>query len=138
MHKQPTITAITTSSTGYVACMPSSYSFSSQRGGSSGGGGGGGGSGIGGQGQQQQQQQQHQRQRQTPTSQQLLDWYAGRGASGGPGRCPYIIRTGPRAGRQCTGFHTEQRCSARLSNAWRAKFPDATEFPNWADLLRRD
>ncbi|CAI7751484.1 unnamed protein product [Closterium sp. NIES-54] len=109
-------------------------------GGSSGGGGGGSGSGIGGQGQQQpqQQQQQHQRQRQTPTSQQLLDWYAGRGASGGPGRCPYIIRTGPRVGRQCTGFHTEQRCFARLSDAWRAKFPDAPEFPNWAELLRRD
>ncbi|CAI7773166.1 unnamed protein product, partial [Closterium sp. NIES-53] len=66
----------------------------------------------------------------------LLDWYAGRGASGGPGRCPYIIRTGPHAGRQCTGFHTEQRCFARLSDAWRAKFPDAPEFPNWADLLR--
>ncbi|CAI7778739.1 unnamed protein product [Closterium sp. NIES-54] len=67
-------------------------------GGSSGGGGGGSGGGSGGQG----QQQQHQRQRRTPTSQQLLDWYAGRGASGGPGRCPYIIRTGPCAGRQCT------------------------------------
>ncbi|CAI7896890.1 unnamed protein product [Closterium sp. NIES-54] len=110
-------------------------------GGSSGGGGGGSGSGLGGQGQQQpqqQQQQQHQRQRQTPTSQQLLDWYAGRGASKGPGRCPYIIRTGPRAGRQCTGFHTEQRCFARLSDAWRAKFSNAPEFPNWADLLRRD
>ncbi|CAI7932480.1 unnamed protein product, partial [Closterium sp. NIES-54] len=52
--------------------------------------------------------------------------------------CPYIIRTGPRAGRQCTGFHTEQRCFARLSDSWRAKFPDAIEFPNWADLLRRD
>ncbi|CAI7895773.1 unnamed protein product [Closterium sp. NIES-54] len=35
-------------------------------------------------------------------------------------------------------FHTEQRCFARLSDAWRAKFPDAPEFPNWADLLRRD
>ncbi|CAI7932807.1 unnamed protein product, partial [Closterium sp. NIES-54] len=42
----------------------------------------------------------------------------------------------PRAGRQCTGFHTEQRCFARLSDAWRAKFPDATEFPNWADLFK--
>ncbi|CAI7876316.1 unnamed protein product [Closterium sp. NIES-53] len=104
--------------------------------------GGGSGGGSGGQGQQQlqqqQQQQQHQRQRQTPTSQQLLDWYAGRGASRGSGRCPYIIRTGPRAGRQCTGFHTEQRCFPRLSDTWRAKFPDAPEFPNWADLLRRD
>ncbi|CAI7901937.1 unnamed protein product, partial [Closterium sp. NIES-53] len=37
-----------------------------------------------------------------------------------------------------TSFHTEQRCFARLSDAWRAKFPDATEFPNWADLIRRD
>ncbi|CAI7810474.1 unnamed protein product [Closterium sp. NIES-54] len=52
----------------------------SSGGGSGGGGGGGSGSGSGGQGQQQQQQ----RPRQTPTSQQLLDWYAGRGASGGP------------------------------------------------------
>ncbi|CAI7923503.1 unnamed protein product [Closterium sp. NIES-54] len=91
---------------------------------------------YGGQGQQ--QPLQHQRQHQTPTSQQLLDWYARRGASGGPGRCPYIIRTGPRAGRQCTGFHTEQRYFARLSVAWHAKFPNAPEFPNWADLLRRD
>ncbi|CAI7785791.1 unnamed protein product [Closterium sp. NIES-54] len=105
----------------------------------------GSGGGSGGQGQQQpqqqqqqQQQQQHQRQRQTPTSQQLLDWYARRGASGGPGRCPYIICTCPRAGRQCTGFHTKQHCFAQLSDAWRAKFPDAPEFPNWADLLRRD
>ncbi|CAI7913127.1 unnamed protein product, partial [Closterium sp. NIES-53] len=35
-------------------------------------------------------------------------------------------------------FHTEQRCFARLSDAWRARFPNATEFPNWADLLRHD
>ncbi|CAI7733594.1 unnamed protein product, partial [Closterium sp. NIES-53] len=27
---------------------------------------------------------------------------------------------------------------ALLSDAWRAKFPDAPEFPNWADLLMRD
>ncbi|CAI7782077.1 unnamed protein product [Closterium sp. NIES-54] len=51
---------------------------------------------------------------------------------------PSSFLIGPRAGRQCTGFHTEQRCFARLSDAWRAKFPDATKFPNWADLLRRD
>ncbi|CAI7916949.1 unnamed protein product [Closterium sp. NIES-54] len=50
--------------------------------GSSGGGGSGGGSGGPGQQQLQQQQQEQQRQRQTPTSQQLLDWYAGRGALG--------------------------------------------------------
>ncbi|CAI7734105.1 unnamed protein product [Closterium sp. NIES-54] len=109
----------------------------SSGGGSGGGGGGGSGSGSGGQGQQQPQQQQ-QRPCQTPTSQQLLDWYAGHGASGGPGRCRYLIRTGPRAGRQCTQFHTEQRCFARLSDAWRVKFPDVPEFPNWAELLRCD
>ncbi|CAI7893421.1 unnamed protein product [Closterium sp. NIES-54] len=51
---------------------------------------------------------------------------------------PSNFLIGLRAGRQCTGFHTEQRCFARLSDAWRAKFPDAPEFPNWADLLRRD
>ncbi|CAI7809219.1 unnamed protein product [Closterium sp. NIES-53] len=78
-------------------------------GGSSDGGGGGSGGDIGGQGQQQPQQHQHQRQHQTPLPSNFL-----------------------------TGFHTEQRCFARLSDAWRAKFPDATEFPNWADLLRRD
>ncbi|CAI7868018.1 unnamed protein product, partial [Closterium sp. NIES-54] len=71
-------------------------------------GGGGGGSGSG-IGDQGQQQPQQQQQHQRPC-----------------------------AGRQCTGFHTEQRCFARLSNARRAKFPDAPEFPNWADLLRRD
>ncbi|CAI7912865.1 unnamed protein product [Closterium sp. NIES-54] len=51
---------------------------------------------------------------------------------------PSSFLTGPRAGRQCTGFHSEQRCFARLSDAWRTKFPDAPEFPNRADLLRRD
>ncbi|CAI7736290.1 unnamed protein product [Closterium sp. NIES-53] len=51
---------------------------------------------------------------------------------------PSSFLTGPRTGRQCTRFHTEYRCFARLSDAWCVKFPDATEFPNWADLLRRD
>ncbi|CAI7909566.1 unnamed protein product, partial [Closterium sp. NIES-54] len=51
---------------------------------------------------------------------------------------PNSFLTGLCAGRQCTRFHTEQRCFARLSDAWRAKFPDAPEFPNWPDLLRRD
>ncbi|CAI7879981.1 unnamed protein product [Closterium sp. NIES-54] len=102
-------------------------------GGSGGGSGGGGGSGTSHKGSSSGGQQQ----RQTPSSQQLHDWYAGRGASGGPGRCPYVILTGPRKGRPCNGFHTEYRCFARLSDAWRAKFPNAAEFPNWADLLRR-
>ncbi|CAI5472682.1 unnamed protein product [Closterium sp. Yama58-4] len=71
-------------------------------GGGSGGGGGGGGwsaagpkggsSGDQGQQQQPQKKQQQQRQHQTPTSQQLHDWYAQRGASGVAGRCPYVIR----------------------------------------------
>ncbi|CAI5469280.1 unnamed protein product [Closterium sp. Yama58-4] len=104
-------------------------------GGSGGGGGGAGGGGSGGGQGQQQQQQQHQHQ--PPSSQQLHDWYAGRGASGGLVPCTYIIRAGPRTGCPCNGPHTEYRCFARLSDAWRVKFPTATEFPNWADLLRR-
>ncbi|CAI7894651.1 unnamed protein product [Closterium sp. NIES-54] len=61
-----------------------------------------------------------------------------RGASGGPVRCTYIIRTSPRTGRPCTSFHMEYRCFSRLSDAWRTKFPEATEFPPWADQLRHD
>ncbi|CAI7870343.1 unnamed protein product [Closterium sp. NIES-53] len=75
-------------------------------GGSSGGGGGGGvrgSSGSGGSrsgavqrggsggGQTQQQQQQHPSE--TPSPQQLREWFAQRGASGGSVSCPYVIRT---------------------------------------------
>ncbi|CAI7863682.1 unnamed protein product [Closterium sp. NIES-53] len=66
-----------------------------------GGGGGGGGSGggrgggvqRGGSGGGQRQQQQQQRWSETPMPQQLREWFAHRGASGGSVRCPYVIRT---------------------------------------------
>ncbi|CAI7860435.1 unnamed protein product, partial [Closterium sp. NIES-53] len=71
-------------------------------GGSGGGGGGGGGAcrgaatqrgGLGGS-----QRQQQLRTRETPSVQQLCEWYAGRGRSGGAGPCMYILRTGTRSG----------------------------------------
>ncbi|CAI7793658.1 unnamed protein product, partial [Closterium sp. NIES-54] len=37
---------------------------------------------------------------------------------------------------QCGGLHATQRCFGRLTDAWRAHFPDATEIPRWGDLLR--
>ncbi|CAI7894679.1 unnamed protein product [Closterium sp. NIES-53] len=73
-------------------------------GGGGGGGGGGSGSGAGGSGGGQGgaaqrggsgggQRQQQQRRSKTPTPQQLREWFAQRGASGGSVRCPYVIRT---------------------------------------------
>ncbi|CAI7888695.1 unnamed protein product [Closterium sp. NIES-53] len=78
-------------------------------GGSSGSGGsGGGGTGSGGTGARrvglaggQRQQQQHRSE--TPSPQQLREWFL-RGASGGS--CPYVIRTGDRAGQTCGRLHT--------------------------------
>ncbi|CAI7915295.1 unnamed protein product [Closterium sp. NIES-54] len=86
-------------------------------GGSGGGGSGGGGAGRGaatqrgglGGGQRQQQL----RTRETPSVQQLREWYAGRGRSGGAGPCTYVLRTGTRSG----------------------EFPDAVDLPHWHDLL---
>ncbi|CAI7928169.1 unnamed protein product [Closterium sp. NIES-54] len=113
-------------------------------GGSGGGGGGGGGRGSGGAdrglvqrsgsggGQRQQQQRGHE----TPSPQQLREWYAGRQRSGGAGPCTYVLRTGDRAGEQCGGPHSTQRCFGRLTDAWRHHFPDATEIPRWGDLSR--
>ncbi|CAI7876740.1 unnamed protein product [Closterium sp. NIES-53] len=69
----------------------------------SGGGGSGGGRGgaaqRGGSGGGQRQQQRGRSE--TPTPQHLREWFAQRGASGGSVRCPYIIRTGDRAGQTC-------------------------------------
>ncbi|CAI7830836.1 unnamed protein product, partial [Closterium sp. NIES-54] len=70
---------------------------SSGSGGVGGGGSGGGGAGRGtatqrgglGGGQRQQQL----RTRETPSVQQLREWYAGRGRSGGAGPCTYVLRT---------------------------------------------
>ncbi|CAI7799710.1 unnamed protein product [Closterium sp. NIES-53] len=117
--------------------------------GGGGGGGGGGGSGAGGSGgggagcgtSTQRgglgggQRQQQLRTRETPSVQQLREWYAGRGRSGGAGPCAYVLRTGTRSGEVCGLPHTTQRCFGRLTDAWRTQFPDAVELPRWHDLL---
>ncbi|CAI7889963.1 unnamed protein product [Closterium sp. NIES-54] len=81
--------------------------------GSGGGGGGGGGAsrgaaaqrgGFGGS-----QRQQLPRSCETPSAQQLREWYAGRGRSGGAGPCTYVLRTGSRRGETCGLPHTAQR-----------------------------
>ncbi|CAI7911740.1 unnamed protein product, partial [Closterium sp. NIES-53] len=73
----------------------------------------------------------------TPSPQQLREWYSQRGGSGGGGTCPYVIRTGDRTGQTCGKFHMAQRCFFRLDDAWREQFPDASELPHWADLLKK-
>ncbi|CAI7869706.1 unnamed protein product [Closterium sp. NIES-54] len=111
---------------------------------SSGGGGGGGGGGSGGAGRGSTQRsgsgggprQEQQRSRETPSSQQLRDWYAGRQRGGGAGPCTYVLRTGDRAGEQCGGLDSTQRCFGRLTDSWRHQFPGATEIPRWGDLSR--
>ncbi|CAI7847064.1 unnamed protein product [Closterium sp. NIES-54] len=55
---------------------------------------------------------------------------------GGAGPCTYVLRTGDRAGEQCGGLHSTQRCFGRLTDSWRHQFPDATEIPRWGDLSR--
>ncbi|CAI7783124.1 unnamed protein product [Closterium sp. NIES-54] len=105
-------------------------------GGSGGGGTSGGRSGPqrggpgGGWGQQQQ------RRSETQTPQKLNEWLVQRGAGDGSETCPYVIRTGVRAGRTCGKFHTERRCFARLDDAWHAEFGDDVERPRWAQLLQ--
>ncbi|CAI7850447.1 unnamed protein product [Closterium sp. NIES-54] len=114
------------------------------RGGSGGGGGGRGGGGSGGAGRGSThrsgygggQRQQQQRSPETPSPQQLREWYAGRQRGGGTGPCTYVLCTGDRAGEQCGGLHSTQRCFGRLTDAWRHQFPDATEIPRWGDLSR--
>ncbi|CAI7823436.1 unnamed protein product [Closterium sp. NIES-53] len=112
-------------------------------GGGSGGSGGNGGGGTsggrsgpqrGGSGRGRGQQQQ-QRRNETQTPQQLCEWLVQRGAGEGSETCPYVIRTGVRAGRTCGKFHTERRCFARLHDAWRTQFGDDVERPRWAELL---
>ncbi|CAI7779009.1 unnamed protein product [Closterium sp. NIES-53] len=113
-------------------------------GGGGGGGSGGGGSGGGGVGRGAAtqrgglgggQRQQQLRTRETPSVQQLREWYAGRGRSGGAGPCTYVLRTGTRSGEVCGLPHTTQRCYGRLTDAWRTQFPDAVDLPHWHDLL---
>ncbi|CAI7851240.1 unnamed protein product, partial [Closterium sp. NIES-53] len=115
-------------------------------GGGGGGSGGSGGSGSGGSGGSRTgaqrggsgggQQQRQQRQSETPSPQQLRDWFAQRGASGGSVSYPYVIRTGDRAGQTCGKAHTQHRCFSHLDDAWRAEFGDEVEHPHWAELLR--
>ncbi|CAI7791151.1 unnamed protein product [Closterium sp. NIES-54] len=115
-------------------------------GGGGGGSGGSGGSGSGGSGGSRTgaqrggsrggQRQQQQRRSETPSPQQLREWLFQRGASGGSVSCPYVIRTGDRAGRTCGEPHTQHRYFSRLDDAWRAEFGDEAERPRWAELLR--
>ncbi|CAI7907297.1 unnamed protein product [Closterium sp. NIES-53] len=113
-------------------------------GGGGGGGSGGGGSGGGGAGRGAATQRgglgggQHPQQlrtRETPSVQQLREWYAGRGRSGGAGPCMYVLRKGTRSGEVCGLPHTTQRCFGRLTDAWHTLFPDAVELPRWHDML---
>ncbi|CAI7751502.1 unnamed protein product, partial [Closterium sp. NIES-53] len=84
----------------------------------------------------QRQQQQQQRSWDVPTPQQLCEWYTQRQRGGGFGLCTYVLRTGDRAGEQCGGTHTAQRCFRRLTDAWRQQFPKAAEIPRWGELSR--
>ncbi|CAI7834815.1 unnamed protein product [Closterium sp. NIES-53] len=121
----------------------------SRSGGGGGGGGGGSGGGGGGSGGARRgstqrsgsgggSRQEQQRSRETPFSQQLREWYAGRQRGEGAGPCTYVLRTGDRAGEQCGGLHSTQRCFGRLTDSWRHQFPGATEIPRWGDLDEGD
>ncbi|CAI7791235.1 unnamed protein product, partial [Closterium sp. NIES-53] len=111
--------------------------------GGSGGGGGSGGSGSGGgrAGAAQRggsgggQRHQQKRRSETPSPQQLRERFSPRGASGGSGSCPYVIRTGDHAGQTCGKPDTQHRCFSRLDDAWRAEFGYEAERPWWAELL---
>ncbi|CAI7891801.1 unnamed protein product, partial [Closterium sp. NIES-53] len=115
-------------------------------GGSTGGGGVSGGGGDGGSGGGRAratqwggygngQREQQQRRSETPSPQQLREWFAHSGASGGSGSCPYVICTGERAGQTCGKPHTQHSCFSRLDDAWRAEFGDEAERPRWVELL---
>ncbi|CAI7733531.1 unnamed protein product [Closterium sp. NIES-53] len=105
---------------------------SSESGGSGGGWTGGSGTGARRVGYGGGQRQQPQRQIENKSPQQLGEWFL-RGASGGS--CPYVIRTGVRAGQTCGKLHTQHCWFSRLDDAWRAEFGDDIELPHWADLL---
>ncbi|CAI5935132.1 unnamed protein product [Closterium sp. NIES-64] len=55
---------------------------------------------------------------------------------GGTGPCTYVLRTGDRAGEQCGGPHSTQRCFGHLTDAWRHQFPGASKIPRWGELSR--
>ncbi|CAI7835202.1 unnamed protein product [Closterium sp. NIES-53] len=78
------------------------------------------------------------RPRATLTPQQLREWYAQRGAFRSSARCPYVIRTGDRAGQNCgTVGHTQSPCFSSLRDTWHAEFGDAAELPRWLELLQQ-
>ncbi|CAI7730515.1 unnamed protein product [Closterium sp. NIES-53] len=82
------------------------------------------------------QLQLQQRSRETLTSHQLHEWYAQSRGSLSTVRCPYVIRTGDRTSQTCgTLSHTQSRCFARQSDAWRTEFGDEAELPDWVELL---
>ncbi|CAI7900905.1 unnamed protein product [Closterium sp. NIES-54] len=122
-------------------CKQQGKGTQGQRGGGGGGGGRGGGRGWGGRGGGGSgggrggagggQGQQH-----TPSPQEVREWYSQHGGGGGFS-CTYVIRTGYRTGQPCGGPHATQRCFARLNDAWRVQFPQATELPRWVDLLKK-
>ncbi|CAI7747266.1 unnamed protein product [Closterium sp. NIES-53] len=58
--------------------------------------------------------------------------------SGGVGPCTYVLRTNGHRGETCGLPHTAQRYFGRLTDAWRAQFPDAVELPRWGDLLKHN
>ncbi|CAI7814254.1 unnamed protein product, partial [Closterium sp. NIES-53] len=102
---------------------------SSGSGGSGSGGGGGGWTGASRGGSGGGQRQQQQRRSETSSPQQLREWFAQRGSSGGGVSCPYVIRTGDRAGQTCGKLHTQHRCFSRLDDAWCTEFGDEAERP---------
>ncbi|CAI7854227.1 unnamed protein product [Closterium sp. NIES-53] len=99
-------------------------------GGSGSGGSGGGRTGAQRGGSRGGQRQLQQHRSETPSPQQLREWLFQRGASGGSVSCPYVIRTGDRAGQTCGKAHTQHRCVSRLDDAWRAEFGDEVERPH--------
>ncbi|CAI7740250.1 unnamed protein product [Closterium sp. NIES-54] len=115
-------------------------------GGGGGGSGGSGGSGSGGSGGGRTRaqrggsgggrRQRQQRRSETPLPQQLHEQLFQRGASWGSVSCPYVIRTGDRAGQTCGKTHTQHQCFSHLDDAWRAEFGDEVERPHWTELLR--
>ncbi|CAI7799685.1 unnamed protein product [Closterium sp. NIES-53] len=112
-------------------------------GGGSGGSGGSGGGGAGGRRTRPQrggrgggQRQQQQRRSETQSPQQVREWLFQHGTSGVCDSCPYVIRTGDRAGQTCGKLHAQHRCFSRLDDVWRAEFGDEAERPRRAELLR--
>ncbi|CAI7866035.1 unnamed protein product, partial [Closterium sp. NIES-54] len=92
--------------------------------------GGGGGSGGG--------QQQQPRREETLLPQQLCEWVAQQGVTGGERHCQYVRHTGPRPNEVCSRVgHTESRFLYRLNDAIRAEFGENTKLPDWLGLLTK-